>query len=71
MILGQMNSIGSNSSIQYFRSGHYFLDIQYGLADERTNLFPNIVVHRYSNTIYIGYASNEEWMEYTTDVQEK
>ena len=24
-----MNSIGENSSIQYFRSGHYFLDIQY------------------------------------------
>ena len=24
-----MNSIGQNSSIQYFSSGHYFLDIQY------------------------------------------
>ena len=29
IILGHMNSIGENSSIQYFRSGHYFLDIQY------------------------------------------
>ena len=29
IILGHMNSIGWNSSIQYFRSGHYFLDIQY------------------------------------------
>ena len=29
IILGHMNSIGWNSSIQYFRSGYYFLDIQY------------------------------------------
>ena len=29
IILGHMNSIGWNSSIQYFRLGHYFLDTQY------------------------------------------
>ena len=27
-----MNSIGLNSSIQYFRSGHFFLDIQYNIS---------------------------------------
>ena len=31
IILGHMNSIGQNSSIQYSRSGHYFLDIPYHL----------------------------------------
>ena len=35
IILGLMNSIGWNSSIQYFRSGHHLLDIQYLILLER------------------------------------
>ena len=35
IILGYINSIGENSSIQYFRSGHYFLDMQYVINSKK------------------------------------
>ena len=33
--LGHTNSIAKNRSIQYFRSGHYFMDIQYNHDSHR------------------------------------